>query len=124
MNPGGGGGKPSQKTSAKGAERIFAGAFLSGARATYRGLKGPWRPMGQLSESLSGIGKGSDKGFPEGVARRIADLRAFRVEAALHLDCCNGSEQPAAQCAASRAHAGLQLHRARQLEAFHGEDVP
>jgi hypothetical protein len=123
MNPGGGGGKPFQKTSAKRTERIFAGAFFSLACATCRGLKDPSRPTGQLYESLSGIGEGGDKGFPEGVARRIADLGARRR------DCVSsrlrqGIEQPAAQYAASRAHAGLQLRRARQLEVFRGEDVP
>lgn len=68
-------------------------------------------------------GKVPTKAFRK-VSLDVSPTYALRVEAALHLDCCNGSEQPAAQCAASRAHAGLQLHRARQLEAFHGEDVP
>lgn len=123
MNPGGGRGKPFQKTSAKGTQRIFAETFFSPARATCRGLKGSSRPTGRLYESLSGIGEGVDKGFPEGVARRIADIGARRR------DCVSsrlpqGIEQPAAQYAASRAHAELQLRRARQLEVFRGEDVP
>jgi hypothetical protein len=123
MSPGGGGGKPFQKPSAKGTERIFAGALVSPARATCRGLEDSSRPTAQLYESLSGIGKGVDKGFPEGVARRIADLGARRR------DCVSsrlpqGIEQPAAQYAASRAHAELQPRRARQLEVFRGEDVP
>lgn len=123
MNWGGGGEKPFQKTSAKGAERILAGAFLSRARATYRSLKEPSPRTGQLSESPSGSWKGPDKGFPEGVARSIADLRARR-RGRTSSRLLQGIEQPAAQYAASRAHAGLQQCGARQLEAFHGEDVP
>jgi hypothetical protein len=123
MNPGGGGGKPFQKTSEKGTERIFVGAFFSPARATCRGLKDLSRRTGQLYESLSGIVKGVDKGFPEGVARRIADLDA-RCRDCVSSRLPQGIEQPAAHYAASRAHAELQLRRARQLEVFRGEDVP
>lgn len=123
MNWGGGGEKPFQKTSAKGAGRILAGAFLSRARATYRSLKEPSPRAGQLSERPSGIWKGPDKGFPEGVARSIADLRARR-RGRTSSRLLQGIKQPAAQYAATRAHAGLQRCGARQLEAFHGEDVP
>jgi hypothetical protein len=116
-------GKAFSKDFCKGSERIFAEAFFSRARATCRGLKDPSRPTGQLYESLSGIVKGVDKGFPEGVARRIADLDA-RCRDCVSSRLPQGIEQPAAHYAASRAHAELQLRRARQLEVFRGEDVP
>jgi hypothetical protein len=115
--------KAFSKDFCEGYRKDLCWGFFSPARATCRGLKDPSRPTAQLYQSLSGIGKGIDKGFPEGVARRIADLgarRRDRVSSRLP----QGIEQPAAQYAASRAHAGLQLRRARQLEVFRGEDVP
>jgi hypothetical protein len=123
MNPGGGGEKPFAKSFAKPAIRIFVEPFLGCSRASYGELNIPSRLMDGFGKAFPGFGKASTKPFPK-VSLDVSPTYAPGVEAARHLDCRQGIEQPAAQYAASRAHAGLQLRRARQLEAFHGEDVP
>ena len=78
---------------------------------------------GSFQKAFLGSGKVPTKAFRK-VSLDVSPTYALGVEAAFHLDCCNGIEQPAARYAASRAHARLQLRRARQLEVFRGEDVP
>lgn len=119
MNLGGGGVKRSGKTFAKAAKRIFAGPFLARSRATCRDLKLLSVSQRGLTKGFTGSEKSRTKAFPK-VSLDESLTYALDGEAAPRHDY---RKAPAAQYAASRAHAGLQLPRARQLEAFHGEDV-
>jgi hypothetical protein len=80
-----------------------------------------WSRQRSFTKGFTESAKSPTKAFPK-VSLDESPTYALGGEAA-HSSRPQGIEQTAAQYAASRAHAGLQMPRARQLEAFHGKDV-